>query len=86
METLDCLPIDLWIHTITFLTISDIRPLHLLSRRWLAFVTEHADFIYRNAAHLHRFIKSLDTPLSSTAIRSMQMPDTIPKGWKSFCE
>jgi hypothetical protein len=79
------LPPELVLYITTFLFVQDLRPLHLLSRRWHEFMIENSEFIYRNAAYRHRFIDSPDAAHSDAKVKRARVLNAIAPDWKSYC-
>jgi hypothetical protein len=52
------LPVDILLYIISFLSIEEIQPLALLSRKWSNFISTHESVIYHNVAIYHGMVAS----------------------------
>ncbi|KIM76894.1 hypothetical protein PILCRDRAFT_796720 [Piloderma croceum F 1598] len=80
------LPTELTLEALSYLIIPHLFILRLLSRYWKDFFLVNESSIYRNAAHLHRFI---DSPGISLLDAKLLCSDRLMKGvdsWKMFCQ
>ncbi|KAF8639383.1 hypothetical protein AX17_001539 [Amanita inopinata Kibby_2008] len=84
-KMLDDLPSELLLTLISYLHVSDIYRLRLLSKAWNEFITENESAIYHAAAILHCFAPSSSKSLDNlhSVYSSRALGDV--SSWKNFC-
>ena len=85
MACLTDLPPELVLNVLSHLPIPSIHSVMLGSRFWHQFILTHEWTVYHHAACYHRYVSSVDIPLSEAkALYNGRAIDSV-ESWREFC-
>ncbi|KAI0056022.1 hypothetical protein BV25DRAFT_1921346 [Artomyces pyxidatus] len=82
---LGLLPPELILDVLSSLSLQCLLSLSLVSRQWNSFVAANEETVYRQAAHLHDFIRSAYSSLQDALRERHGNPWRGAISWKDFC-
>jgi hypothetical protein len=84
---LSSFPSEIVLHIFSYLPLSSLAQLHVVSRAWNAFLLQNQTTIYRHAAFLHGFIDDDSAPFLSAEVRKRYAAKVFDNlnGWRDLC-
>ncbi len=84
---LSSFPSEIVLHILSYLPVSSLAQLHVVSQAWNVFLLQHQTTIYRHAAFLHGFIDDDSATFLSAEVRKRYATKVFDNlnSWKDLC-